>query len=53
MFGSSINPGFFYIGAGTALYTSKIVTRGTASGSYSGYATLNGQGVDYSGQVNT
>ena len=40
--------------AGTALYTSKIVIRATgASGSYSGFATLNGQGVAYSGQVNT
>ena len=41
-------------GAGTALYTSKNAIRATgASGSYSGYATLNGQGVSYSGQANT
>jgi hypothetical protein len=56
MFGSSINGlgGFYNIGAGTALYTNKFVIRSVgASGTYSGYATLNGQGAAYTGQVNT
>ena len=53
MFGSSINPGFYYW-CWTAVYTSKIVIRATgASGSERGYATLNGQAVAYSGQLNT